>query len=450
MFSQGIYLNCFKLMTSVAITGLSVFLFGVLTYGIIINFYEKILIRRKKMIKKAFNIYKDTALLALVACVIGVVVGILDAGFGGVLLYITQVREEHYKWFIPFLPLVGGLMILAFQKFGKSSIKGMGLVFEARFDKQVEIPLRLVPFTIITTWLTHLFGGSAGREGVSIQIGATVANGISKKVKIKNASKILLVTGMAAGFSGLFQTPIAAVFFALEVLITGALEYEAIVPAVAAAVISARTSHLLGLEKFSVPLDVSVNVDFSFAIKLVIISIIFGITGGVFARGLRKAKEILGNIFSNPIYKIMVVGALIAILSLLINKGRYSGLGTNLIGASFNGGEINYYDWILKLLFTIVTLACGFQGGEVTPLFAIGASLGVVLGGIFGLPVMFIGALGYAGVFSGATNTFIGPMFIGAEVFGFKYIPYFFLVCAISHIVSGNQSIYPAQKTNKS
>jgi H+/Cl- antiporter ClcA len=133
---------------------------------------------------------------------------------------------------------------------------------------------------------------------------------------------------------------------------------------------------------------------------------------------------------------------------MLLYQGRYSGLGTNLIKDSLQGGDIHSYDWLIKMLLTILTLAAGFQGGEVTPLFAIGASLGVVLGGVLGLPAAFAAALGYISVFGSATNTMLAPMFIGAEIFGYEYLPYFFFVTAISYMFNGNKTIYTAQKIN--
>lgn len=407
------------------------------------------LVQEEDMFKRALQSYRDILILCIAASVIGVIVGMLDAGFGEVLLWITGQRERHPFLFIPFLPLAGALMIGAYQKAGKNCLKGMGLVFQVRFREEREIPLRLIPFTIISTWATHLFGGSAGREGVAVQIGATVAHGIGSRLRVTNASGILLVAGMAAGFAGLFQTPIAAVFFALEVLVAGVLDYEALLPALTASVIAAKVSHFMGLEKFSVPLDLSIHLTLAFCVKLLVVGLAFGITGGIFARSLKKLKEVTGGLLQNPIHKIAVMGAAVGLFSLLIHAGRYSGLGTNLIQSCFGGGTVYPYDWIVKLVFTIVTLAAGFQGGEVTPLFSIGASLGLVLGNFLNLPAAFIAALGYAGVFSGATNTFIAPVFIGAEVFGFQYLPYFFAVCAIAHVVSGSQSIYPAQRKHR-
>ena len=168
--------------------------------------------------------------------------------------------------------------------------------------------------------------------------------------------------------------------------------------------------------------------------------------GGLFAHVLGKMKKILGDLIKNPILKIFVIGIILSILLIVMHTGRYSGLGTNLISSSFNGSSIYNYDWILKFIFTIVTLAAGFQGGEVTPLFSIGASLGVFLGNLMGLPIELVAALGYACVFGGATNTFIAPIFIGAEVFGFEYVPLFFVACSLAYIFNGNKSIYSAQK----
>lgn len=161
---------------------------------------------------------------------------------------------------------------------------------------------------------------------------------------------------------------------------------------------------------------------------------------------LKKGKETLAAVFKCPILRIAVIGVFLSIVFLLLYAGRYSGLGTNLIQYSFHGGTIFSYDWILKFMLTIITLAAGFQGGEVTPLFAIGASLGVVLAGLLHLPIAFVAALGYISVFGSATNTFFAPLFIGGEVFGFAYMPYFFIVCAIAYICNRNKSIYSLQK----
>ncbi len=299
---------------------------------------------------------------------------------------------------------------------------------------------------MISIWLTHLFGGSAGREGVAVQIGGTVAHSIGKKLSIENSSKILLIAGMSAGFAGLFQTPIASTFFAMEVLTAGTIEYCALFPCIIASFVASYTSHAFGLEKFSVNLHCSLELNTYLILKLLLLGLLFGVTGGLFAHILNLCKEFFSKRIKNPILRIFILGCILSVLLLLLHRGRYAGLGTNLISASFFNYKIYGYDWILKFLLTILTLSAGFQGGEVTPLFSIGSSLGAVISPFLGLPIEFSAALGYVAVFGSATNTLLAPIFIGVEVFGYDFLPYFFVVSAIAYVFNGNKSIYSAQK----
>lgn len=398
------------------------------------------------MTNKLYEKYRDIVIMGIIAVFIGIIVGAIDTCFGKTLILITEFRDNNPLRLIPFLSIAGAAIIYTYNKIGKNSIKGMTLIFETADGEVEKIPKRLIPLTIISTWITHLFGGSAGREGVAVQIGATVSHTVGRKINIKNSRRIFLVTGMAAGFAGLFQTPIAAVFFALEVLIAGSLEYEALFTALVAAFSASTTSYILGLEKFTFALSTEISIDFQFIIKLAVLGVAFGIIGGLFAHLLGKTKKVLADIISNPILKIFLTGIILSIFLIILHKGRYSGLGTNLIADSFNGNDIYNYDWILKFLFTIITLSAGFQGGEVTPLFSIGASLGVFLGTVLGVPIELAAALGYAAVFGGATNTFLAPIFIGSEVFGFEYAPLFFVTCSLAYVFNGSRSIYSAQK----
>lgn len=392
--------------------------------------------------------FKEITIISFVAVIIGVIVGVIDTVFGKVLICLGDFRNENFMKLIWFLPIGGLLIVWLYRKIGKKVSKGMNLIFEVGHGEEKDIPLILVPLVMISTCITHIFGGSAGREGVAVQIGATVSHYIGSNIKIKDSSKIFLISGMAAGFSGLFGTPIAASFFALEVLTAGTLNYTALLPVLISAFSASFVSHALKLEKFSFNLDVSLDINFIFVCKILIISVLFALTGRLFTVLLKCIKEKLNNKFKDPIQKIVIVGIILSILFIIFGRGRYSGLGTNLISNSFNGGEIYEIDWLLKIVFTVITLAAGYQGGEVTPLFSIGCSLGVILANIFKMPVEFIAALGYASVFGSATNTLLAPIFIGAEVFGYQYIPYFFVVCCISYIFNGNKSIYGLQKIN--
>ncbi|MCW1052404.1 MULTISPECIES: chloride channel protein [Streptococcus] len=389
---------------------------------------------------------KRAVAITVLSIFIGLVVGIIDAIFGRTLIFLSDIRSMYPLYLIPFLAFAGLVIVFLYQKYGGKSSKGMTLIFEVGHGVENHIPKRLIPLVIVTTWLTHLFGGSAGREGVAVQLGATVSHWFCKNFSIPNTSKVFLVTGMAAGFAGLFQTPLAAVLFAMEVLVVGNLQLTALYPAMIASLVAAWTSHALGLEKFMQPISAHLGLSPILVIKLVLLGVLFGLCGNVFAYALLWSKKKAATIFPNPYKRIVVMGIVLSIVFLLLDKGRYSGLGTNLITASFAGQSIYLYDWFFKLLLTVLTLSAGFQGGEVTPLFAIGASLGVLLAGLFGLPVGLVAALGYAAVFGSATSTFLGPILIGCEVFGFTNFPYFFIVCAVAFSLHRQHSIYGAQK----
>ncbi len=303
-----------------------------------------------------------TLVLIAVAVPTGIAVGAVDAVFGRVLLYLGAVRDAHTAWFLPFLGLIGALMAWAYKRYGAGCENGMGMVFEAGHAEREAIPLRLVPFVICATWLTHLFGGSAGREGVAVQLAA-------------------------------------------------APEWSA-----------------------------------ELALELTAQGIVFGLTGAAFAFCLKRAKELAQNRLKNPVLRALVMGVALSAVLYLLYRGRYCGLGTNLINASLEGEPIYAWDWALKLALTVLTLSAGFQGGEVTPLFSIGASLGAALAGLLGLPAAFCAALGYAAVFGSATNTLLAPALIGAEVFGWAAAPHFFAVCALAYAVNGGRSIYSGQK----
>jgi H+/Cl- antiporter ClcA len=384
--------------------------------------------------------------LIVMGIVVGLTVGTIDSFFGQILLFLSSLRSSFPLYFIPFLGLAGLLIVTLYHYFGGKASKGMGLIFEVGHGREDKIPLRLIPLVTATTWLTHLFGGSAGREGVAVQLGATISHYFSRFFNFTNKSRIFLVTGMAAGFAGLFQTPMAAVFFALEVLVLGSVDLIALFPAITASFVASTTSHFLGLEKFSHLISVDLSLDIRTFVKLALLGLIFGLVGNAFAVFLSYAKVKASQIIKNPFYRIFFGGLILSVIFIVLYMGRYSGLGTNLIEASFSGESIYGYDWILKLILTVLTLSIGFQGGEVTPLFAIGASLGVVLAIYFGLPIELAAAMGYISVFASATNTFLAPIFIGGEVFGFENLPYFFVVVSFAYLLNRRNSIYSLQK----
>lgn len=385
--------------------------------------------------------------LCAVAAAVGVAAGALAAVFGRGLLAIGAVRDAHPGRWLPFLPLAGAVIAWCYRRWGSRAGRGMGLVIDAAFDEGETIPRRLIPMIFLSTWATHLFGGSAGREGVAVQMGAALGRGAGRLLPMQNAKKLLLKAGMAAGFGGLFRTPFAAALFAVEVTAVGRLDLEALPPVLVASLAASWTSGALELEKFTVELTGLPVLDGPMALRLACLGLCFGLVGALFAIGLGRAKAFLGQRMHNPVARAALVGAVVAVASLACHWGRYSGLGTNLITAAFAGGTVYWYDWLAKLLFTVVTLAGGFQGGEVTPLFSIGASLGVWLAPLAGVPVPVAAAAGYCAVFGAASRTLLAPALIAGEVFGWEFLPFGLLCCAAARVCSGGATIYPAQRT---
>ena len=396
-----------------------------------------------------FTEYKKILGYTVAGVVIGVIAGIMDTIFGKVLLAVTSFREAHVMTLVPFLPAAGLLTVWMYRKISPKSLGGMSLIFETGVEENEEIPKALIPLIMLSTWMTHLFGGSAGRVGVTIQIGATISHSIGRKLGKKADPKIFLLMGMSAGFAGLFQTPLAATFFALEVMVVGALFYEAMLPAMVAAFASSFTAKMLGLHKFVVKFEDPLTYNAKTVAKLIFIAILFGIAGRIFSYLLAAAKEKLAVWVKNPYLRVLGFGLILAALYLLLYKGRYCGLGTNLTMASFYDGTIYSYDFLLKAGLTILTLAAGFQGGEIAPLFSIGTTLGVVLATLFGLPTEMIAALGFAAVFGSATNTLIAPIFLGIEMFGANHAVLFTVICIIAFQCNGNRTIYGKQRISQ-
>ncbi len=388
----------------------------------------------KEKLRESFKVYDEIVLKCFCGIFIGAIVAICEVIFGKGLEWILNFREHMGCVMLVGLPFAGLAIVFLFDHWGRISRKGMGLVFEVDQGKSDWIPLRMAPFMIVSTWITHFFGGSAGREGVAMQIGATVSHYFGKYFRFKNSGVIFMVAGMAAGFAGLFGTPITAIFFALEVLVAGTLKYRAMSCAIPASFTAAYVSSLFGLHKSTFKIGSVSDLDVELSIKLLVLGILFGLIGGLFAFSLKHTKAFVANKIKNPYKRIFMMGILVAILLFVFGKCRYSGVGENLIVGSLTSEKIYSYDWILKFVLTILTL------------FAIGSSLGAIIAPVFGLNPLFVAALGYCSVFGAATNTFLAPIAIGMEVFGYQYFPFFFVVCAIAYIVNQNESIYALQR----
>lgn len=383
--------------------------------------------------------------LGIFGIAIGIVVGIIDVIFALGLSAVTSIRIDTNNLLIFILPVVGVLTLYMYQKYHTNDISAMEQIQEASKHTNKDIPIVMVPLVVATTWLSHLAGASIGREGVAVQTGATISHYIAKHYRqlcpVPNFNYVALITGIAAGFSGLFGTPLAAIFFALELLYIRRIDMIALIPATLASLTAGIIHTWVNVNPTFWTIDYAVDLNIINIISVIVLGLIFGVTGNVFVMVQELFKKVYQRFHINPYIKIFIVSALVMI-PLYLFQGRYSGLGLNLINDAFYNETIHSYDFLLKLLFTTILLAIGFKGGEITPLFAIGATLGFVVAPVIGFDPTLALALGYVGVFGSATNTFIAPALIGIEVFGHFNALYFIIVALVAYLVDREKSIY--------
>lgn len=391
--------------------------------------------------------YRLPVLLILSGLVIGVLAAFAEAVFYYGLVWCVGWRQGMGNLAFLLMPLICLLIVWMFQKFGGPCCRGMNLVFEVHQGKSADIPKKNLILAMVGTWLSHLAGASVGREGVALQLGATVSNWVEKIFpKMAHKKTVFLVTGMAAGFAGLFGTPFTATFFALEIFKAGSVQMMAILPAMTAAFIASNTAGLLGIHKEVIPIDMAAVMGGGITWwQVILLGVVFGIAGGLFAWSIHKAKHGFSHLFPNPFIRVAVMGSVLALM-MALTHGRYSNLGGALVEAAAEGGEIFWWDWILKFILSVLSLSIGFMGGEVMPLFTIGATLGCVFAPLIGVNPALGAALGYAAVFGAGTNTMIAPILIGMEIFGWSTFPVMFVVCMIGYLFNRNMSIYELQE----
>jgi H+/Cl- antiporter ClcA/PII-like signaling protein len=405
-------------------------------------------------------ILKWFALIAPVAAIIGSACAL----FLWSLERATQLRFDS-PWLLFLLPLAGVFISVLYSRFGRSAEGGNNLLMDAIHghgsgDSSVIVPRRMAPLILITTVITHLFGGSAGREGTAMQMGGSIASTAGRWLKLdSNDTRILLMAGIAAGFGGVFGTPITGAIFAMEVLALGRMSYDGLIPCLMASVISNWACRAWGIEHAHYFISAAASqlggdpINWLLAAKVALAAVAFGLVSVLFA----ELTHGIGHFFKRAIkypYLRPVAGALCVIaLTYLLGTRDYLGLGMSspnpngiTVLSCFMPQGATDWSWWWKLLFTAITLGCGFKGGEVTPLFFIGAALGNVLGRFMGAPVDLFAGLGLVAVFAGATNTPLACTIMGIELFGSQYAVYFMIACFLSYLFSGHSGIYLSQR----
>lgn len=372
-------------------------------------------------------------------------VGSVSALFLRALSLVTNFRESHL-WLLLFLPFAGVFVVWWYNTYGGKAQKGNNLLLEEYYHPTTGIPWKMTPMIIITTLITHLFGGSAGREGTAVQYGGSIADQFGNWFHwTKRERRILMLCGIAAGFSSLFGTPWAGAIFALEVVQIGRLRWHALLPVLCTALLSNVACSMYGEEHTHYPALAQIPAfSFGFFISIVIASLAFGMAAQLFSR-MGEWFSFLFKQIKYPLLRPFIGGSIIVLAVYGLQSTKYIGLGIPTIISSFQeplpGG-----DFLIKTVFTCITLSAGFKGGEVTPLFFIGATLGNALALILPLPLSILAAMGFVSVFAGCTKTPLACTLMAMELFGWQYGLIFLACCFMSFLVSGKTGIYSAQK----
>ncbi|WP_312333596.1 voltage-gated chloride channel family protein [Sphingobacterium sp.] len=376
---------------------------------------------------------------------IGFIVGSICAFFLFSLNWVTQYRNAH-PWIIYGLPLAGFVIALSYKYWGNLSSKGNNLLIEEYLHPQRRIPLVMAPLVLFGTLLTHLFGGSAGREGTAVQIGGAISDQLNRWFDFDKTERRLLISiGITAGFAAVFGTPLAGTIFGLEVLLIGKKRYFGILPCLFTAYLSNFSCQLWNIPHTHYPIQDAIptlsltNIGFSLVAGILFGSAawLFTFTSDFFSLQFKRIKS--------PLLRPVIGGIILVTIVTLLHSTNYIGLGIPMIQHAFVN-QSNYYDFIIKLLLTTFTLSAGFKGGEVTPLFFIGATLGSALSAVIPLPISLLAAMGFVAVFSGATNTPLACIVMGYELFGLQPILFVGIACIAAFIFSGKKGIYIAQK----
>lgn len=376
------------------------------------------------------------------------VVGMLVGSASAILLisleWAASTRESNL-WIIWLLPIGGLVSGLMYHHLGKRSEKGNNLIIEESLKPSKIIPILMAPLVLIGTIITHLLGGSAGREGTAVQMGGSIADQFSRFFKIDSGDrKILLVMGISAGFASVFGTPLAGSVFALEVLILGRMRYEAIIPSFLVAIVANYACDLWPIHHTHYSIPSTPELTPLNMLWAILAGIIFGLTALLFSKSTHSWGKLFKTKIHYPPMRPFIGGAVVALAVYLIGTTKYIGLGVPTIVESFNA-EMNPYDFLVKILFTSFTLGAGFKGGEVTPLFYIGATLGNALIWFVPLPMPLLAGMGFVAVFSGATNTPIACTLMGIELFGAESGVYIAIACVVAYLFSGHSGIYASQ-----
>ena len=379
----------------------------------------------------------------MLAVLVGCIVGAASTLFSFVLKGVTNYRKE-IGWIFYLLPVMGLIIVFLYEKFGKDDGGTNQVLSTVR--SQDDVPLLSAPLIFISTALTHLAGGSAGREGAAIQLGGSIANQLGRWIHLDEEDRhVIVMCGMSAAFSALFGTPMAAAVFALEVVSVGVMYYTALMPCMIASLIASGFAAGMGVtpEAFHV-VDIP-ELTIETGLKMGVVAAGCAVVSIVFCMVLNGVAGTYGKYFKNPYIRVVVGACLVIGITMLLGTTDYMGAGAELIEKAVEDGQARTFDFLWKLILTALTMRAGFRGGEIVPSFCIGATFGCMMGNWIGLSPSICAACGMAAVFCGVTNCPITSILIAFEMFGFKGVSFYLIAVSISYAASGYYGLYKDQ-----
>jgi len=380
-----------------------------------------------------------------IAVLMGTVLGVVGTVFHKAVELATQIRTDN-MFIVALLP-VGGIIIVLLYHFTKmDDDEGTNTILKSVSTIEIIPPLWQAPLIFVSTIITHLFGGSAGREGAALQLGGSIGNGLGKMLHLgKKESGVVTMCGMSAGFSALFGTPVTAAVFSMEVASIGVMHYAAIVPCMISAVVGTGVARFFGVHAESFDVAVVPRVSVASVLQVILLGALCAVLSILFCTVMHKSHKLYEKYIPNKLLRIAVGGAIVAILTFILGTTDYNGAGMNIIEKAVNGDAFAFA-FILKIIFTALTLGAGYKGGEIVPTLFIGATFGAVAAPLLGLPAQFGAAAGMAALFCGVTNCPVSSVIISIELFGTEGLPLYAIAVGVSYMLSGYGGLYSSQK----
>ena len=397
----------------------------------------------KLQLENAWHFLRSFLRWSLLAILVGAVCGLVGTAFHVCVNYATRWRGE-LPWLLYLLPVGGVAIVWLYHRLGQSSSLGTDRLFTSIQDRTA-VPVAMAPLIFVATFLTHLLGGSAGREGAALQIGGSLGSDIGRLLKLdENDKRTLTMVGMGALFAALFGTPLTATVFVMEMLCMGHMVYSSFVPCIVASLTAFGVSLLLHMEPEGYVLTAVPDLNWISALQVTGLAALCAALSVLFCAVMHISGHSFNKWLKNHYVRAIAGGAAIIALTLLVRTRDYNGAGAQVIERAIEG-EARPWDFILKLIFTAITLGCGYKGGEIVPTFFVGATFGCVVGPLLGMNPGFAAAIALVATFCGNTNCPVASVFLGIELFGGQAVPLFALACAVSYMLSGYSSLYHSQ-----